>query len=110
MYSVIDSKGLLYSPFYQEGAVTEPCVIRVHCTECLVLCVAADQPPVNGETNGGEDGGSAVRKQDIIVITGRKDLCEKAKEALLVSMEVEGKITNLNCFSDTFYIYIPLSN
>ena len=29
--------------------------------------------------NGGEDGGSAVRTQDIIVITGRKDLCEKAK-------------------------------
>ncbi|XP_071500490.1 vigilin-like [Diadema antillarum] len=36
--------------------------------------------PVNGETNGDKDG--APLKQDIIIITGKKENCENAKEAL----------------------------
>ncbi|XP_063965109.1 vigilin-like [Lytechinus pictus] len=44
--------------------------------------------PVNGETNGDD----APKKQDIIVITGKKDKCDKAKEALLALVPITQEV------------------
>ena len=62
-----------------------------YLTNDLTLFIFTAQP-VNGETNGegGEEAPAAPvpapgpKKQDIIMITGKKDNCDKAKEALLV--------------------------
>jgi hypothetical protein len=44
------------------------------------------EPTVNGDGGSESSEGSpaAPKKQDIIVITGRKDNCEAARDALLV--------------------------
>ena len=44
-----------------------------------------EEPVANGEVSSEEGGEKAVRKVDIIIITGKPEKCEAARKALLVS-------------------------
>ena len=52
---------------------------------CCIPTEDGETPMMNGEANGEAEEGTS--KHDIIIITGNKDKCEAAKNALLVSME-----------------------
>ena len=56
---------------------------------------------VNGDNESGERHLSekATRKQDIILITGKEDSCQAAKEAIMVGLQFFFQSINLICFS-----------
>ena len=66
-------------------------VIRGSYSFCIIyhLIIAADHDEnlPNGDTNGDVDE-DKPKKQDIVLITGRKENCDNAKDALLVSYKI----------------------
>ena len=54
---------------------------------------------VNGDAT---ENGEEPRKCDVIVITGKRDLCEMAKKALMVRYRTRhAACTNMSCFLQT---------
>ena len=79
------------------------------CLKIAVCSVVADDGVVlNGDTNGDASEDDKPKKCDIILITGKKENCEQAKEALEVSTSAINQACDLSGFFLflVFYLFI----